>query len=244
VRQGRKIALANKESLVCAGIQVMREAKERGAQIIPVDSEHSAIFQCLQSANGNKIKRIILTASGGPFFGKSRAELANMTAADALKHPNWSMGAKITVDSATMMNKGLEFIEAMRLFDVKPEQIRVLVHRQSIVHSAVEFEDGAVIAQLGSPDMRLPIQYALTYPARLPCPAPELDLARIGTLTFDNPDLEAFPCLALAIDTAPRGDEACAKLNDANEAAVARFLRGEIGFLDIYDSVRFEMEKL
>ncbi|MDR0905535.1 MAG: 1-deoxy-D-xylulose-5-phosphate reductoisomerase [Oscillospiraceae bacterium] len=244
VRQGRRLALANKESLVCAGSLVMSEAKKYGAEIIPVDSEHSAIFQCLRGADGNKVKRIILTASGGAFYGKSREELKNVTVADALKHPNWSMGAKVTVDSATMMNKGLELIEAMHLFGLPPEKIKVLVHRQSVVHSAVEFEDGAVIAQLGSPDMRLPIQYALTYPERLECPAPTLDLAQIGSLTFDEPDLDAFPCLALATETAGRGDAACRAMNDANETAVEKFLAGELAFTGIYEFVRAEMEKI
>jgi 1-deoxy-D-xylulose-5-phosphate reductoisomerase len=244
VRQGRRLALANKESLVCAGGLVMSEAKKYGAEIIPVDSEHSAIFQCLRGADGNRVKRIILTASGGAFYGKSRKELENVTAADALKHPNWTMGAKVTVDSATMMNKGLELIEAMHLFGLPPERIKILVHRQSIVHSAVEFEDGAVIAQLGSPDMRLPIQYALTYPERLECPAPALDLAKIGSLTFEEPDLEAFPCLALATETAARGDAACRAMNGANERAVEKFLAGELAFNDIYEFVRTEMEKI
>ncbi|MDR3209225.1 MAG: 1-deoxy-D-xylulose-5-phosphate reductoisomerase [Oscillospiraceae bacterium] len=237
VSLGRTLALANKESLVCAGERVMSLARETGARILPVDSEHSAIFQCLEGAAGNPVRRILLTASGGPFRGMSREQTRAVTPADALRHPNWSMGAKVTVDSATLMNKGLEYIEAMRLFDLAPEQIRVLVHPQSVVHSAVEFADGAVLAQLGSPDMRLPIQYALTYPARLECPAPRLDLAAIGALTFEEPDVRAFPCLALAMDAAARGDAVCAALCDANESAVARFLRGEIGFLEIYDAV-------
>ncbi|MDR0862272.1 MAG: 1-deoxy-D-xylulose-5-phosphate reductoisomerase [Oscillospiraceae bacterium] len=244
VELGRTLALANKESLVCAGERVMNLARERGATILPVDSEHSAIFQCLQGANGNKIKRIILTASGGAFRGFTREQMQNVTPEDALRHPNWSMGAKVTIDSATMMNKGLELIEAMHLFGVRAEHVKILVHRQSVVHSAVEFADGAVIAQLGTPDMRLPIQYALTYPARLPCPAPELDLAKLGSLTFEEPDLEAFPCLRLAIETAPRGDRFCAVLNRANETAVERFLRREIAFSDICGEVKNELSKL
>jgi len=244
VRAGRTLALANKESLVCAGNLVMSEARRYNATIIPVDSEHSAIFQCLQGAAGNPVKRIILTASGGSFYGKTRDELRNVTVADALNHPNWSMGAKITVDSATMMNKGLELIEAMHLFNLRRDQVKVLIHRQSIMHSAVEFEDGAVIAQLGTPDMRLPIQYALTYPARLPSPAPPLDLTAVGTMTFAEPDFDAFPCLALAYEMAELGDEACHIMNDANERAVAAFLEGECAFTDIYESVKRETEKL
>ncbi|MDR1329353.1 MAG: 1-deoxy-D-xylulose-5-phosphate reductoisomerase [Oscillospiraceae bacterium] len=241
-RLGRRIALANKESLVVAGERVMALARESGAEIIPVDSEHSAIFQCLQGARGNKIKKLILTASGGPFYGKTRKEtllkMRNATPETALAHPNWSMGAKISVDSATMMNKGLELIEAMRLFDLRADEIEVLIHRQSIVHSAVEFEDGAVIAQLGAPDMRLPIQYALTYPQRLPGAAPPLDLAAAGALTFEKPDLDAFPCLALAYETAGRGDHACRVLCEADERAVSMFLAGEIGFFDICEYVK------
>lgn len=244
VRAGRRLALANKESLVCAGNLVMSEAKRCGAEIIPVDSEHSAIFQCLQGAAGNKVKQLLLTASGGAFYGKTRAELQNVTVADALRHPNWSMGAKITVDSATMMNKGLELIEAMHLFNLPREQIKVLIHRQSIVHSAVEFEDGAVIAQLGTPDMRLPIQYAMTYPQRVSSPAEPLDLVGAGALTFEEPDLDAFPCLRLAYDLAPLGDEACRIMNDANERAVAKFLAGEIAFLDIYEFIARETDKI
>ncbi|MDR1064758.1 MAG: 1-deoxy-D-xylulose-5-phosphate reductoisomerase [Oscillospiraceae bacterium] len=241
-RLGRRIALANKESLVIAGERVMALARETGAEIIPVDSEHSAIFQCLQGAGGNKIKKLILTASGGPFYGETREEtlrkMRNATPETALAHPNWSMGAKISVDSATMMNKGLELIEAMRLFDLRADEIEVLIHRQSIVHSAVEFEDGAVIAQLGTPDMRLPIQYALTYPRRLPGAAPTLDLAAVGALTFEKPDMDAFPCLALAYETAGRGDHACRALCEADERAVSMFLAGEIGFLDIGEYVK------
>ena len=244
VSLGGRLALANKESLVCAGATVMARARETGAEIIPVDSEHSAIFQCLQGAAGNKIKRLILTASGGAFFGKTREELENVTIAEALSHPNWSMGAKITIDSATMMNKGLELIEAMHLFNLPPERITVLIHRQSIVHSAVEFEDGSVIAQLGSPDMRTPIQYALTYPERRECTSPPLDLAKIGTLTFAEPDLDALPCLRLAMACAQLGDEACMAMNNANERAVARFLKGELRFPEIYEYVRSELESM
>ena len=233
IDSGKRIALANKETLVCAGPLVMARAKEAGAEIVPVDSEHSAIFQSLQGSHGKELKRILLTASGGPFFGWSRDELASVTPARALKHPNWSMGAKVTIDSATLMNKGLELLEAMSLFQVPPEKIQILVHRESILHSAVEYCDNSVIAQLGAPDMRLPIQYALSWPERTPGPAEPLDLLRIGTLTFYPPDLEAFPCLALAIRAAKEGGTAPAILNGANEVAVARFLQEEIGFLDI-----------
>ncbi len=230
---GKRIALANKETLVCAGELVMQRAKEKGAEIIPVDSEHSALFQSLEGNSRGEVKRLILTASGGPFFGKKREELVDVTRAQALKHPNWSMGAKITIDSATMMNKGLEFIEAMRLYDMPPEKISVVIHRESIVHSLVEYCDGAVLAQLGAPDMRLPIQYALTWPERVPGPADLLDLLTCGPLHFAQPDLEAFPCLALAIRAAKTGGTAPAAMNGANEVAVARFLADEIGFYDI-----------
>jgi 1-deoxy-D-xylulose-5-phosphate reductoisomerase len=231
---GKRIALANKETLVCAGELVMAEARRCGAEIIPVDSEHSALFQSLQGcANRGEVKRLILTASGGPFYGKGREELERVTLADALKHPNWSMGAKITVDSATLMNKGLEFIEAMRLYELPPEKISIVVHRESIVHSLVEYCDNAMIAQLGAPDMRLPIQYALTWPARTPAVAAPLDLLRCGALTFGEADEEAFPCLALAKGAARTGGTATAVLNGANEAAVGLFLEGEIGFMEI-----------
>ena len=230
---GKRIALANKETLVCAGELVMQRAKEKGVEIIPVDSEHSALFQSLEGNDRKEVKRLILTASGGPFFGKTRAELESVTRAQALKHPNWAMGAKITIDSATLMNKGLEFIEAMRLYDVPPEQISVVVHRESIIHSLVEYCDGSVLAQLGAPDMRLPIQYALTWPARVPGPANALDLLTCGPLHFAPPDLETFPCLALAIQAAKTGGTAPAVMNGANEVAVARFLKDEIGFYDI-----------
>ena len=230
---GKRIALANKETLVCAGPLVMARAREKGAEIVPVDSEHSAIFQSLQGARRKELRRILLTASGGPFYGLSREELSAVTPAHALKHPNWDMGAKVTIDSATLMNKGLELLEAMSLFSVDPEQIEILVHRESILHSAVEYCDNSVIGQLGAPDMRLPIQYALTWPDRTPGPADPLDLLTVGKLTFARPDLDTFRCLALAIDAAKTGGTAPAILNGANEIAVARFLAGEVGFLDI-----------
>ena len=234
VEAGKRVALANKEALVCAGELVMARAVQTGAEIVPVDSEHSAIFQCLQGCRDRgQVERLILTASGGPFFGRTRAELAQVTREQALRHPNWSMGAKITVDSATLMNKGLEVIEAMRLYAMPHERIQVVIHQQSIVHSLVEFVDGAVLAQLGTADMRLPIQYALTWPERTPGPAQALDLLACPPLTFQPPDLEAFPCLALALECAGRGGTATAVLNGANEAAVALFLEGRIGFLDI-----------
>ncbi len=243
IRAGKRIGLANKETLVCAGELVMSEAEKYGVEIIPVDSEHSAIFQCLMGcADRREVKKILLTCSGGPFFGKTREELARVTKADALRHPNWKMGPKITVDCATLMNKGLEVIEAMRLYRVPLEQVEVLIHRQSIVHSLVEFTDGAVMAQLGSPDMRLPIQLALTYPERTVCPAPALDLTACAALTFTKPDLEAFPCLALAMECAARGGTACPAMNGANEEAVAMYLRDEIGFYDIYHLVRGAVE--
>ena len=243
IAEKKRIALANKETLVCAGELVMAAAKEHGAEIVPVDSEHSAIFQCLQGCHDRgQIRRLILTASGGPFFGKCRAELKNVTAADALRHPNWAMGAKITVDSASMMNKGLEFIEAMRLYSLPPEQVSIVIHRQSVIHSLVEFVDGAVLAQLGVPDMRIPIQYALTWPDRAPSPAAPLDLLTCGSLTFDAPDTENFPCLALALSAAERGGTACCALSSANEDAVALFLQGEIGFYDIARLVSGAME--
>ena len=231
IAAGKRIALANKETLVCAGELVMAAAEERGVDIVPVDSEHSAIFQCLQGCRDRgEVRRLILTASGGPFWGWSREQVAAATVEQALKHPNWSMGAKITVDSASMMNKGLEFIEAMRLYRLPPEKISIVIHRESIVHSLVEFHDGAILAQLGTPDMRLPIQYALTWPARTEGPAAPLDLLACPPLTFHAPDWEAFPCLPLALEAAKRGGVATAALNGANEAAVALFLAGEIPF--------------
>ena len=238
IRAGKRIGLANKETLVCAGELVMAEAKKYGTEIIPVDSEHSAIFQCLMGAGDKReVERIILTCSGGPFFGMSKEQLRSVTRADALKHPNWKMGAKITIDCATLMNKGLEVIEAMRLYDLPLEQVDVVIHRQSIVHSMVEFVDGAVMAQLGAPDMRLPIQLALTYPARQNCPVDKLDLTKCAALTFCEPDMEAFPCLALARKCAKLGGTACPVMNGANEAAVALYLEDKIGFYDIYDLV-------
>lgn len=234
---GKDIALANKETLVCAGELVMRAAREKDVKILPVDSEHSAIFQCAQAAHGNPLAKIILTASGGPFFGKTAAEMRSVTREQALAHPNWSMGAKITIDSATMMNKGLELIEAMWLYDMPPEDIEIVIHRESIVHSAVEFADGAMIAQLGLPDMRLPIQYALTYPARVPCKVPRLSLAEAAKLTFYASDYEAFPALNLARQAAARKGDRGAVLNGANEAAVGLFLEGRIGFTEIAERV-------
>ena len=243
IRSGKRIGLANKETLVCAGELVMAEAKKHGVEIIPVDSEHSAIFQCLMgSRDDREVSKIILTCSGGPFFGMEKEQLKHVTKADALRHPNWKMGPKITVDCATLMNKGLEVIEAMRLYSVPAEQVDVVIHRQSIVHSLVEFVDGAVMAQLGAPDMRLPIQLALSYPQRLECPVEKLDLTKCGALTFDSPDMEAFPCLALAYRCAKAGGTACPVMNGANEAAVAKFLNDEIGFYDIYDLVSGAVE--
>ncbi len=231
---GKRIALANKETLVCAGELVMARAKEKGAEIVPVDSEHSAIFQCLQGCKDRgEVRRLIITASGGPFYGKSCKELSLVTKEQALRHPNWTMGAKITIDSATLMNKGLEFIEAMRLYAMPPERIQVVVHRESIVHSLVEFEDGAVLAQLGSADMCLPIQYALTWPERTPGPAKPLDLLSCPPLTFQRPDPDTFRCLGLALECAEKGGTSTAVLNGANEAAVGLFLEDKISFLDI-----------
>ncbi len=243
IAKKKRIALANKETLVCAGELVMQAAKENGAEIIPVDSEHSAIFQCLMGSNDTgEVRRILLTCSGGPFFGKSREELANVTKADALRHPNWKMGNKITIDCATLMNKGLEVIEAMRLYDLPLSQVDVVIHRQSIVHSLVEFCDGAVMAQLGTPDMRVPIRLALTYPKRVHNPAEPLDLLTCGNLTFHKPDEENFPCLALAKEAALRGGTACAVMNGANEAAVALYLDDKIGFYDIPRMVKYAMD--
>ncbi len=235
IQAKKRIGLANKETLVCAGELVMAQAEAYGAEIIPVDSEHSAIFQCLMGVHSPKeVKKIILTCSGGPFFGMDPQALSKVTKADALRHPNWKMGPKITVDCATLMNKGLEVIEAMRLYRLPLEQVQVLIHRQSIVHSMVEFTDGAVMAQMGSPDMRLPIQLALTYPERTVCPVDPLDLTACGSLTFCNPDLEAFPCLKLAMDCAKKGGTACPAMNGANEEAVSLYLQDKIGFYDIY----------
>ena len=245
IHGGKRIALANKETLVCGGELVMAAAERHGAEIIPVDSEHSALFQSLQGCRDRgEVKRLILTASGGPFYGRTARELEGVTLEQALKHPNWSMGAKITVDSATLMNKGLEFIEAMHLYHMPPEKISIVVHRESIIHSLVEYCDNAVIAQLGAPDMRLPIQYALTWPARTPGPAAPLDLLSCGALTFGKPDPEAFPCLALALKAARTGGTAGAVLNGANEAAVDLFLKGKTGFMDIPRRVARAMERV
>ena len=243
IREGKRIGLANKETLVCAGELVMAEADRYGAEIIPVDSEHSAIFQCLMGMHSKQeLKRIILTCSGGPFYGMTRQELGKVTKADALRHPNWKMGAKITIDCATLMNKGLEVIEAMRLYRMPLECVDVVIHRQSIVHSMVEFTDGAVMAQLGSPDMRLPIQLAMTYPQRLSSPVEPLDLLTCGDLSFAAADMDAFPCLALARECAKKGGTACPVMNGANEEAVAMFLNDEIGFYDIYRLVKHAVD--
>lgn len=244
IKAGKDIALANKETLVCAGGLVMSAAKQYGVRILPVDSEHSAIFQCVQAANGNPIDKILLTASGGPFFGKKIEEMRGMTREQALAHPNWSMGAKITIDSATMMNKGLELIEAMWLYDLPPEDIEIVVHRESIVHSAVGFADGAVIAQLGLPDMRLPIQLALTWPQRVPCKVPRMSLAEVAKLTFYAPDYEAFPALNLAKHAASLKGDRGAVLNGANEAAVGLFLNDKIGFTDIAERVAYALDTI
>ena len=235
IESGKDVALANKETLVAGGDIVMKRAREKNVRILPVDSEHSAIFQCLQG--GEKPTKILLTGSGGPFFGKDRAFLQNVTAADALKHPNWSMGPKITIDSSTLMNKGLELIEAVHLFDVSPDQIEVVIQRESVIHSMVQFADNAVLAQMGVPDMRLCIQYALTYPARMESPSAELDLFEIGKLTFYRPDTETFPLLQLAKDTIAKGGNLPSAMNGANEVAVGRFLRGEIGYTELFDIV-------
>ena len=245
IHASKRIGLANKETLVCAGELVMSEAEKYGCEIIPVDSEHSAIFQCLMGSNHKReVKKLILTCSGGPFFGRTREELRMVTKADALRHPNWKMGPKITIDCSTLMNKGLEVIEAMRLYRMPLEQVDVVIHRQSIVHSMVEFTDNSVMAQLGAPDMRLPIQLALTYPERMPCPAPALDLLSCGALTFAKPDVENFPCLALAYACAKKGGTACPAMNGANEEAVAMYLRDEIGFYDIYRLVAQAVEEV
>ena len=243
IRERKRIALANKETLVCAGQLVMDAADTHGAEIVPVDSEHSAIFQCLQGcADRREIRRLILTCSGGPFYGMTYEEVGKMTKADALRHPNWTMGPKITVDCATLMNKGLEVIEAMRLYHLPLSQVDVVIHPGSIVHSLVEFCDGAIMAQLGVPDMRIPIQLALTYPNRLPSPAKPLDLLSCGPLNFLPPDQENFPCLKYAKEAVTTGGTACAILNGANEAAVGMFLKDEIGFNDIPRKVRHALD--
>ncbi len=245
IEKGKRIALANKETLVCAGELVMAAAEKYGAEIIPVDSEHSALFQSLQGCRDRgEVKRLILTCSGGPFFGKSYAELESMTAADALKHPNWDMGAKITIDSATLMNKGLELIEAMRLYRLPISQVEAVIHRQSIIHSLVEYRDGAMLAQLGTPDMKLPIRYAMTYPYRAESPDKPLDLLTCGALTFDKPDMEAFRCLKIAREVAAVGGTACAVMNAANEEAVWAFLRGDTGFNGIHRLVELALDKV
>ena len=238
IHEKKRIALANKETMVCAGQIMQAAARESGAEIIPVDSEHSAIFQCLMGCRDRaEVKRLILTCSGGPFFGKTQEELVCMTKSDALRHPNWKMGAKITVDCATLMNKGLEIIEAMRLYDLPLLKVEAVIHRQSVVHSLVEFVDGAVLAQLGVPDMRIPIGLAMTYPNRAHNPAPALDLLTCGPLTFDAIDETAFPCFVLAKQAAQLGGTACTALNAANEEAVSLFLQDKIGFYDIADAV-------
>ena len=238
VEAGKRIALANKEALVCGGELVMDGAARSGAEIVPVDSEHSALFQCLQGCRDRgEVRRLILTASGGPFWGWRAEQLDRVTVEQALAHPNWSMGAKISVDSATMMNKGLEFIEAMRLYRMPPEKISIVIHRESIIHSLVEYSDHAILAQLGAPDMRLPIQYALTWPRRSEGVAKPLDLLTCPPLTFHAPDCEAFPCLRLALEAARTGGTATAVLNGANEAAVGQFLAGKLSFAGIAQKV-------
>ena len=244
IRQKKRIALANKETLVCAGELVMAQAERWGADIVPVDSEHSAIFQSLQGCRDrNEVRRLLLTCSGGPFFGRSFRDLEGVTPADALKHPNWSMGAKITIDSATLMNKGLEVIEAMRLYGLPLEQVNAVIHRQSVIHSLVEFRDGALLAQLGTPDMKLPIRYAMTWPERAASPEEPLDLLKCGALTFDAIDETAFRCFALARQCAKEGGTACATLNAANEEAVWAFLRGETGFNGIHRTVETALDR-
>lgn len=244
LQAGKALALANKETLVAGGAIVMEAARKRNLPILPVDSEHSAIFQCLQGCpERGALKKLVLTASGGPFFGRSRQELAGVTREQALRHPNWDMGAKITIDSATMMNKGLEVMEASWLFDLPEHRIEVVVHRESVIHSMVEYQDNAAVAQLGVPDMAVPIQYALTYPRRMPSPAGELDLCALGKLTFYPPDREAFPCLELCREALRRGGLVPAAANGANEQAVALFLEGKIGFLDIPRLVEAAMDR-
>ena len=240
----KRIALANKETLVCAGDIVMARAAEKGAEIVPVDSEHSAIFQCLMGREKGELRKILLTGSGGPFRGKARAELEDVTPEQAVKHPNWSMGAKISVDSATMMNKGLEFVEAMHLFGVTPDDIQVVIHPQSVIHSMVELVDGTVIAQLGVPDMGLPIQLALTYPQRCPSMFARLDFTTLQSLSFEAPDYEKTPCLKLAMDCARLGGTAPCVMSAANEVAVGLFLRHQLGYNRIYDAAASAVEKV
>ena len=243
IEAGKDVALANKETLVAGGTLVTSLAKKKGVNIYPVDSEHSAIFQCLQGNKRGQLSKIILTASGGPFFGYTYEPLGQVTKADALKHPTWDMGNKITIDSATLMNKGLEFIEAKWLFDLDPEQIEIVVHRQSVIHSAVEYDDFAVIAQLGVPDMKIPIQYALTYPDRFECPTQRLSLTDYGTLTFAKPDYETFKCLSAAIEAITRGGAYPCLINSANEEAVKAFLADEIRFIQIGEIVSSVLDK-
>ena len=238
IEAGNNVALANKETLVAGGKLVTELVKKKGVLLTPIDSEHSAIFQCLQGNESKSVKRLIITASGGPFYGKTRSELAGIKKEQALKHPNWSMGAKITIDSSTLMNKGLEFIEAMWLFSMPPEKIDVVVHPQSIIHSMVEYVDGSVMAQMGAPDMMIPIQYALTWPHRYESPAKHLDLLSCGDLTFKKPDTETFTCLADCIEAAKHGGLYPCVLNGANEEAVSLFLQDKIGYLDLFDAVR------
>ena len=243
INAGKDIALANKETLVAGGELVMSAAAAKGVKIYPVDSEHSAIFQCLQGNKRSQLSKVILTASGGPFFGKSYDDLRSVTKEQALNHPNWDMGSKITIDSATLMNKGLEFIEAKWLFDLTPEQIEIVVHRQSVVHSAVEYNDYSVIAQLGVPDMKIPIQYALLYPERVSCPTGRLSLTDYGSLTFAKPDFETFKCLSSAIEAIKRGGAYPCLVNSANEEAVGAFLHDEIKFIEIGEIVSSVLEK-
>ena len=244
IDEKKRIALANKETLVCAGDIVMAKAAEKGAEIVPVDSEHSAIFQCLMGRGEGELKKILLTGSGGPFRGRARAELEDVTPQQAVKHPNWSMGAKISVDSATMMNKGLEYIEAMHLFKVSPDDIEVVIHPQSVIHSMVELIDGTVIAQLGVPDMGLPIQLALTYPRRCPSMFSRLDFSTLGQLSFEKPDFEKMPCLRLAMDCARKGGTAPCVMSAANEVAVHKFLAGKLGYNRIYDAAAAAVEQI
>ena len=243
IKAGKDVALANKETLVAGGSLVMSLAEEKGVNIYPVDSEHSAIFQCLQGNDRGQLHKVILTASGGPFYGYSYEQLKGVTKADALKHPNWDMGNKITIDSATLMNKGLEFIEAKWLFGLEPEQIEIVVHRQSVVHSAVEYNDYSIIAQLGVPDMKIPIQYALLYPDRMRCPTKPLSLTDYGTLTFGKPDIETFKCLGAAIEAIKRGGAYPCLINSANEEAVKAFLNDEISFIQIGEIVSSVLDK-
>lgn len=243
IKAGKAIALANKETLVVAGELIMGLAREYNVAVLPVDSEHSAIFQCLTGGCGNPVEKILLTASGGPFRTKTREELATVTKAQALKHPNWTMGAKITIDSASMMNKGFEMIEAKWLFSVTPDQIQILIHPQSVIHSMVQFEDGAVIAQLGIPDMKLPIAYAFSYPVRMKSSAPRLDFTQYATLTFEEPDMTRFRNLAFAFDAVRKGGNLPCILNAANEVVVAAFLQDKIGFLQMSDVIERTMQK-